>query len=110
MFGLLKSLAKNTFNSRKQKPRTRAAGQRRFRPGIEALEDRLMPSLTAVPAHTIYPYTAVCEVQVTYPNGGTFVGSGAMVDSYHLLTAAHMLYEPQNGGWANSIRVIPDLN
>ncbi len=110
MFGLIKSLAKETFSARKVKPRSRPTSPRRFKPTLEGLEDRLMPSLTAVPANTIHPYTAVAEVEVTFPNGGTFVGSGAMIDSFHVLTAAHMLYNPAEGGWARSIRVIPDMN
>ena len=33
-----------------------------------------------------------------------------MIDSFHVLTAAHMLYSASDGGFATSIRVIPEMN
>jgi V8-like Glu-specific endopeptidase len=80
------------------------------RPYLECLEDRVVPSLTPVFAPAGYPYTAVAEVQVTFPNNTTAFGSGALIDSFHLLTAAHVLYNPYEGGWATSVTVIPARN
>jgi V8-like Glu-specific endopeptidase len=56
-----------------------------------------------------YPYSAVAELQVTFPDHKSYVGSGAMIDSFHVLTAAHMLYSASDGGWATSIKVTPDM-
>jgi V8-like Glu-specific endopeptidase len=108
MFGLFGSIGKKMSRAREER-RSRLKHQRGFQPTLELLDQRVLPSLTPVPAHTIYPYTAVVEVQVTFPDHKTFVGSGAMIDSFHALTAAHMLYSYADGGWPTSIRVIPDM-
>src|SRR5262249_41081092 len=40
----------------------------------------------------------------------TFWGSGAIVDNFHVLTAGHCIYSAADGGFAKSIRVVPELN
>jgi V8-like Glu-specific endopeptidase len=79
---------------------------------LEPLEDRLTPSLSAVSATNAYPYRAVVELAVTFPDGVHEYGSGAMVDSFHVLTAGHMLYSAKDGGFATpgNIIVTPALN
>jgi len=77
---------------------------------LEGLEERLMPSLTPVAPNAGFPYTSIVEIQVTFPSGRSFVGSGALVDSYHVLTAGHVLYDYAEGGFASSVKVIPELN
>jgi V8-like Glu-specific endopeptidase len=67
-------------------------------------------SLTPVSPTAGYPYTAITELQATFPDHKTFVGSGVMVDRFHVLTAGHMVYSYADGGWASSILAIPDLN
>jgi V8-like Glu-specific endopeptidase len=76
---------------------------------LEQLDERVVPSLTPVSPNAGYPFTAVVEVQVTFPDHLSYVGSGAMIDSYHVLTAGHMLYSTKDGGFATSIRVNPDM-
>jgi V8-like Glu-specific endopeptidase len=75
---------------------------------LERLDDRIVPSLTAVDP-SVYPLTSIVKLNVTFPDGQQYVGSGAMVDSFHTLTAAHMMYSSADGGWATSIEVIPQL-
>src|SRR5438105_15541265 len=60
---------------------------------LEQLEDRVTPSLSAVGNVTIYPSRAVVELQITWQNGTHAVGTGAMIDSFHVLTAAHCIYD-----------------
>jgi V8-like Glu-specific endopeptidase len=84
--------------------------RRPCRPTVEQLDARIVPAanLYSAGATAGYPFTAVCEVQAHFPSGVTESGSGAMVDSFHCLTAAHMLYRAEYGGWATSVRVIPE--
>jgi V8-like Glu-specific endopeptidase len=85
---------------------------------LERLEDRLTPSLSAVGNVTKYPSSAVVELQITWQNGHHAVGTGVMIDSFHVLTAAHCIYSyadggsPQNpnGGFAAQILVTPALS
>jgi V8-like Glu-specific endopeptidase len=77
---------------------------------LEGLEDRITPSLGAISNTTSYPYRAIVELHVTFPDGTKSVGSGALVDRFHVLTAAHMLYSYKDGGSASSIIVTPGLN
>jgi V8-like Glu-specific endopeptidase len=53
------------------------------------------------------PLQGVVQVSVSYPDGKQAVGSGALVDSYHVVTAGHILYSASDGGYATSIKVVP---
>jgi V8-like Glu-specific endopeptidase len=77
---------------------------------VEALEERAVPSLTPVSPSAGWPWTSIASVQITWPDGTQAVGSGAMVDSFHLLTAGHVVYNHSHGGWASSIQVIPEMS
>jgi V8-like Glu-specific endopeptidase len=91
----------------------RSAG-RSFRPNLETLEDRSLPSNSPVLPTANFnagtPNAAVAELCVTYPDGQSAVGSGAMIDSYHVLTAGDLLYNAKDGGYATSIEAIPDAS
>jgi V8-like Glu-specific endopeptidase len=79
-----------------------------FKPVLEQLDERLLPTLTPVtPTGSLQ---AIVELQVTYPDNQTVVGTGAMVDSSHVLTAAHLLYSAKDGGYAASVEAIPAAN
>ena len=77
---------------------------------FEGLESRKVFSLSPVGANAPYPLTAIVKLEMTYPDGREFVGSGVMVDSFHVLTAGHVVYDYAEGGWASQILVIPELN
>ncbi len=81
-----------------------------FRPGFDGLESRTVFSLTPVAPNASFPYTAIVKIEETFPDGERYVGSGVMVDSYHVLTAGHVVYDYDDGGWASQIIVIPDMN
>jgi hypothetical protein len=83
---------------------------------LEALEERSLMSASpiaptaVVNAPTIAATSAlmgVVELEVTYPDHQTAVGTGAMIDCSHVLTAAHLLYSAKDGGYATSIEAIP---
>jgi V8-like Glu-specific endopeptidase len=83
---------------------------RRSRPALESLEGRELLSLTQLSPNAGFPYTTGVELQITYPDGRHFVGSGVLVDSYHVLTAGHVIYDASEGGFATSIIATPELN
>lgn len=70
---------------------------------VSGVDDR-----KAIPNATVYPYTAIAQLQVTFPNGATYVSTGFFVDSSHVMTSGNQLYAPSLGGWATSITVTPD--
>jgi V8-like Glu-specific endopeptidase len=74
---------------------------------VEQLDERVLPSVSAVSPTAGSPLTAVVQLEVTYPDNQTVAGTGAMVDSSHVLTVAHLLYSAQDGGYATSIVAIP---
>jgi V8-like Glu-specific endopeptidase len=91
------------------RPHPGAAAPRFARPAVESLEARVVPTLTPVSAGTGFPFTAIVELQMTFPDGWHAGGSGAMVDSFHVLTAGHVVYDHAHGGWARSITATPEL-
>jgi V8-like Glu-specific endopeptidase len=54
------------------------------------------------------PYSPVCQIIETFPNGRTQGVSGFMVDKTHVLTAGHAVYNAAFGGWITSATVTPD--
>src|SRR5690348_14609244 len=86
------------------------AAQRSFaRLALEVLEARDTPSLTPVSASAGYPFTSIAKLYITFPDNKVFVGTGAMVDSFHVLTAGHNTYSWADGGWARSVKVVPQM-
>jgi V8-like Glu-specific endopeptidase len=82
----------------------------KFRPAFEGLESREVFSLTPVSPGAPGPFSAIVKIQGRMPDGEIYVGSGVMVDSYHVLTAGHNVYDYDDGGYASSITVIPALS
>ena len=70
---------------------------------IIGTDDRILVSDT-----TIYPYSAVVRVAVDFNGDGIFdtAGSGAMIGANDVLTAGHLLWNPQYG-FAKNIMVMP---
>ena len=56
---------------------------------------------------TVFPYTTVCKVIVQFPSTNVYIGSAVMVGARHALTAGHVIYSAEDGGWATSVRVAP---
>jgi V8-like Glu-specific endopeptidase len=70
---------------------------------IIGADDRILVSNT-----TIFPYSAVVRVAVDFNGDGIFdtAGSGAMIGANDVLTAGHLLWNPQYG-FAKNIMVMP---
>lgn len=83
------------------------------------MEDGLVPesiigtdSRSRVYSTSTFPWRTVVSIVMTFPNGGTYICSGAMVDDYHVLTAGHCIYngpagDDNFGGWATSVKIMP---
>jgi hypothetical protein len=116
---MLRASFKQLFKKCVGGPGTRLSKARNcVRVALEPLEDRLTPALSAVANTSVFPASAVVELQTQWQDGNTCVGTGVMIDSFHVLTAGHMIYDyseggtPQNpnGGFAQQIIVTPGLH
>lgn len=61
-----------------------------------------------------FPYKAICKVVAIWKNTkyGTVKGHGTgfMIKRYHMLTAGHVIYDPEYGGYCDEIEVYPARN
>jgi V8-like Glu-specific endopeptidase len=73
-------------------------------------EGRYTPGSDFGPGPDAYPYTAVCYIETTFPDGNSIRGTGAMVGPNDVLTAGQMLWDAEHGGAAVSVTVSPGLN
>ena len=58
---------------------------------------------------TSYPWRTIVKLYITF-DGSIYIGSGAIIDELHVLTAGHCVYSHFNGGWAESIKVVPGMD
>ncbi|BBK31340.1 V8-like Glu-specific endopeptidase [Stella humosa] len=72
---------------------------------IIGFDDRLRVGLFVDTAY--YPFSTVVSITATFPNGKSYIGSGAMIGANDVLTAGHVLFSPADGGYATSVTVIP---
>ncbi len=63
--------------------------------------------LYEVTDRTVAPFSAVCYIEATFSRGPTLRGSGVIIGPNDVLTALHLVYQADYGGWATSVRVIP---
>lgn len=56
-----------------------------------------------------YPWSTICKLYVTAADNTHWVGSGAIIDAFHVLTCGHLVYLHDNGGWVNDVTVIPGM-
>jgi len=59
---------------------------------------------------TVYPFSAMCKIFVTFPSGAVYTTSGTMVSPRHVLTSGHTVYNHDEGGWPVEILVTPGLD
>jgi len=57
-------------------------------------------------------WMTIVKLYMAAPWGGTYSGSGAIIDNFHILTAGHCAYlrDGPNEGWATSIEVVPAMD
>ena len=54
-----------------------------------------------------FPYSAVVSIRATFSDGRVSFGTGTLVSKNDVLTATHLLYRPDYGGYASSVWVYP---
>ncbi|NGX49951.1 MAG: Extracellular metalloprotease [Candidatus Anoxychlamydiales bacterium] len=57
-----------------------------------------------------YPWTSITKLYITAEDDTKWIGSGAIIDEFHVLTAGHNVYLHDNGGWASSVEVIAGMD
>ncbi|MHA2122691.1 MAG: trypsin-like serine peptidase, partial [Promethearchaeota archaeon] len=65
---------------------------------------------TVVSNQAVFPWRTVVKLYISASDGSNWVGSGAIIDNFHILTAGHCAFLPDNGGWASSIEIIPAMD
>ena len=73
--------------------------------GIIGMDNRVRITNT-----TDSPYRNICCLEITFPDGKTYMGSGVLVYFDVMLTAGHCVYNEEYGGWATSIKITPGRN
>lgn len=63
--------------------------------------------LAAVENTHEYPWSAVAHLSVTWPSGVVGQCSGTMVGPATMLSAAHCVWDPSQGGWATAVVATP---
>lgn len=54
-----------------------------------------------------YPYSAICYIEIDWPDGSTGLGTAWMIYSDIAITAGHCVYSSEHGGWAEKIKLWP---
>jgi V8-like Glu-specific endopeptidase len=57
-----------------------------------------------------YPWRAIASLLITAANGSQWIGTGWFVGPRILMTAGHVVYMADQGGWCSQITVIPGRN
>lgn len=53
------------------------------------------------------PYSSICYIECVWPDGSATRASGVVVGYNDVLTALHVVYSADRGGWASDITVVP---
>ena len=57
-----------------------------------------------------FPWRAIASLLITAANGSQWIGTGWFVGPRILMTAGHVVYMADQGGWCSQITVIPGRN
>ena len=63
--------------------------------------------INAVSGTNQFPYSAVVSIRSTFSDGRVSFGTGALIGKNDVLTATHLVYRPDYGGYATSVLVYP---
>lgn len=63
--------------------------------------------MAQVTDRSVSPYKESCFVQAIYADGTVLRGSGTVVGTNDVLTALHVIYNADHGGWATYVSVTP---
>lgn len=74
--------------------------------------EAIMGSDDRAPVHNTVdsPWRVHGHLEMIFPNGKRYIGSGTMVNHRHVVTAGHCLYDSSLGGWATSVKFSAALN
>lgn len=59
---------------------------------------------------TRVPWRRICALRIRFPSGSTYRGTGFLIGPRAVATAGHCVYLRNQGGWAQSVEVIPGMN
>ncbi|MHA1478584.1 MAG: CARDB domain-containing protein [Promethearchaeota archaeon] len=59
---------------------------------------------------TSYPWRTICKLYIEAQDNSYWIGSGAIIDNFHVLTCGHCVYLHDAGGWAAEIIVVPGMD
>lgn len=59
---------------------------------------------------TAFPWRTACKIYADFSSGPGSEGSGVLVGPRHVLTAGHVVYDHEHGGWFTGITVVPALD
>ncbi len=83
--------------------RPRAAAKSVTPKSVHGPDDRYWISVP-----TQWPWRTVCKVTAESADGEwTFSSSAVLVGARYALTAAHVVFDPDSGGWVRSARIVP---
>jgi glutamyl endopeptidase len=68
------------------------------------------PFLAPVTSTASIPWRSICQLIITRQNGIREYGTAWFVGPQLLVTAGHCILDPQHGGWASSIQIVPAVN
>lgn len=57
-----------------------------------------------------YPWRSICSLKIKAKDGTNWIGTGFLIGPRTVITAGHVVYLHNHGGWAKSIEVIPGRN
>ncbi|MFX1458846.1 MAG: trypsin-like serine protease, partial [Promethearchaeota archaeon] len=64
---------------------------------------------TRISPTTSYPWSTIVKLYISW-GSSNYIGSGVLIDKNHVLTAGHCVYYHAEGGWADSIKVVPGFD
>lgn len=73
---------------------------------LPEMDAQVAPGQQLVPSAG-WPWSAIVKLTVSFPSGHDFTASGVMVGRNDVLTAAHVVYQPDEGGYPTSVVVTP---
>ena len=56
---------------------------------------------------TDFPWRTICKLYIETQDSTYYIGSGSIIDEFHVLTVGHCVYIHGEGGWAAEIIVVP---
>ena len=57
-----------------------------------------------------YPWRTICSLKIKAKDGTNWIGTGFLIGPRTVITAGHVVYLHNHGGWAKSIEVMPGRN